>query len=419
MQITANISVMVLATVFVLIAIRQVGRVRLQIWQIMLLGAIAVLLAGEISPIEAFWSINLDVMIFLLSMFIIGEAMQESGYLFRLSNKIFRWAKNPDQLLILIIFGMGFLSAVLMNDTLAIIGTPLMLYFARMHQISSKLLLLALAFAVTTGSVISPIGNPQNLLIAINGDFSNPFQDFFRYLFLPTLINLILAYVILRLVYHDQFKERSVSQDQPPLADEELAMISRISFLLLLVLIILKILVVPLGEADMFNLTYIALLSALPIMIFSHRRFELIRKIDWPTLIFFAAMFVLMESIWRSGTFQQLIAGSNADMTSVPVILALSVLVSQLISNVPFVALYQPLMPGSSINNLMALAAGSTIAGNLFILGAASNVIIIQNAEKAGESLTFLEFARVGIPLTALNIVIYWMFLSKIPFSVI
>ncbi len=67
----------------------------------------------------------------------------------------------------------------------------------------------------------------------------------------------------------------------------------------------------------------------------------------------------------------------------------------------------------------MALAAGSTIAGNLFILGAASNVIIIQNAEKAGETLKFLEFARVGIPLTALNILIYWMFLSRIPFSVV
>jgi Na+/H+ antiporter NhaD/arsenite permease-like protein len=264
MQIIANISLMVLAAVFILIAIRQVGRVRLQIWQIMLLGATAVLLAGEISPIEAFRSINLDVMIFLLSMFIIGEAMHESGYIFSLSNKIFRWAKNPDQFLILILFSMGFLSAILMNDTLAIIGTPLMLYFARMHQISSKLLLLALAFAVTTGSVISPIGNPQNLLIAINGDFSNPFQDFFQYLFLPTLVNLILAFVILRFVYHDQFKERVLSQDKQPMADEELAKISRISFLLLIILIIAEILAVLLGVPNMLNLTYIALLSLCP-----------------------------------------------------------------------------------------------------------------------------------------------------------
>jgi Na+/H+ antiporter NhaD/arsenite permease-like protein len=59
----------------------------------------------------------------------------------------------------------------------------------------------------------------------------------------------------------------------------------------------------------------------------------------------------------------------------------------------------------------MALAAGSTIAGNLFILGAASNVIIIQNAEKSGETITFLEFARVGVPLTLVNVLVYWIFI--------
>ncbi len=65
---------------------------------------------------------------------------------------------------------------------------------------------------------------------------------------------------------------------------------------------------------------------------------------------------------------------------------------------------------------MMALAAGSTIAGNLTILGAASTVIIIQNAEKQGETLTFFEFARVGIPLTVLQIVTYWVWLTLIPF---
>jgi Na+/H+ antiporter NhaD/arsenite permease-like protein len=64
----------------------------------------------------------------------------------------------------------------------------------------------------------------------------------------------------------------------------------------------------------------------------------------------------------------------------------------------------------------MALAAGSTLAGNLTILGAASNVIIIQNAEKQGETLTFLEFARLGIPLTLLQLGVYWVWLEFIPF---
>ncbi len=113
-------------------------------------------------------------MVFLFGMFVIGEALSQSGYLAHLSYKLFRRAKNVDQLVLLILFVVGFFSAILMNDTLAIIATPLMVMFAKKHDISNKLLLLTLAIAITTGSVMSPIGNPQNLLIALNGDIVNP-----------------------------------------------------------------------------------------------------------------------------------------------------------------------------------------------------------------------------------------------------
>ena len=102
-------------------------------------------------------------------------------------------------------------------------------------------------------------------------------------------------------------------------------------------------------------------------------------------------------------------------LTSLPVIMGISVVLSQFISNVPLVALYLPMLMKIGVTNsgLMALAAGSTIAGNLTILGAASNVIIIQNAEqKSGETLTFWEFVRIGVPLTAINVFVYWLFLK-------
>lgn len=406
-----NISLVALAAVLLLIAVRQAGKKSLAIWQIMLLGAVAVLVTGQISPQEAAAAINLDVMIFLAAMFVIGESMQESGYLLYLFNRIFKRARNPDQLVLLILFAMGFLAALLMNDTLAIIGTPLMLYFARTLKISPKLLLLTLAFAVTIGSAMSPIGNPQNLLIAVNSGLSNPFLIFLRYLMLPTFVNLALAYLLLRLFYKGQFQKRTIEIGYEEISDRALARLSRISFILLFVLILAKMAAVVLGVGDMFRLTYIALLSALPIILFSERRWEVTRNIDWCTLIFFAAMFVLMDAVWRSGVFQNLLDGSNADLASVPTVLAFSVIMSQLVSNVPLVALYQPLLVHPTTEALMALAAGSTIAGNLFILGAASNVIIIQNAEKSGETITFLEFARVGVPLTFLNVLVYWAFL--------
>lgn len=409
----------ILLAVFVLIAVRQVGSLKLDIWQIMLSGAVAALLLGQISPSNALNAINWDVMLFLFGMFVVGEAMRESGYLSHVSYRIFRGVKNADQLVLMVLFGIGILSAFLMNDTLAIIGTPLVLHLAKKHKISPKLLLLALAFAITTGSVMSPIGNPQNLLIAIGGNVGNPFLTFLRHLAIPTLINLALAYALLKLFYRGEFhaERKPLVHSEGEISDSRLAGLSRISLCMIAVLILLKIFLVISGSGIEFGLTYIALAAAAPILIFSKKkRFKVLRQIDWRTLIFFAAMFVLMESVWETGFFQSIIAhdGAASTTTSIGAIMVTGVLVSQLISNVPFIALYLPLLihlGASSTAQLMALAAGSTIAGNLLILGAASNVIIIQNAEKMGETLTFWEFARVGVPLTVLNVIVYRLFL--------
>lgn len=411
-----SIPVIILFAVFILIAVRNVGKIRLKIWQIMLFGAAAVLVTGQISPGDALSAINVDVMLFLFGMFIVGEALYESGFLFHLAHRFFKRARNVDQLVLLILITFGVFSAFLMNDTLAIIGTPLVIYFARKFEISPKLLLLSLAFAVTTGSVMSPIGNPQNLLIAINGNIENPFVTFFAHLLIPTVINLLVAYVFLKLFYRNQFRGATLNHTDEGIKDPKLASACKVSLLLIISLIVVKIAIVFLGLDFDLRLTYIALIAALPIVIISRERVKVVKNIDWFTLVFFAAMFVLMESVWQTGFFQSIMARSDVDVSSVPIVLAISVSLSQLISNVPFVALYLPLMSqaGATTASMMALAAGSTIAGNLLILGAASNVIIIQNAEKKGETLTFLEFAKVGIPFTIVNFLVYWVFLILI-----
>jgi Na+/H+ antiporter NhaD/arsenite permease-like protein len=409
------VPIVVLLVVFVLIAVRQIGKFRLQIWQAMVIGALAVLATGQISPARALRAINVDVILFLFGMFVVGQALEESGYLSHLSSRLFGRAKTADSLLLATLFGGGLLSAFLMNDTLAVIGTPMMLQIARKTGIRPKLLLLSLAFSVTIGSVMSPIGNPQNLLIALNGNIPSPFVTFLSYLAVPTLINLFLAYAILKLFYRNDLKTEPLNLSADAITDPRLAQLSKVSLAIIVVLVLAKITTSALGVGVDFRLTYIALAAALPIVVFSPRRLAIVRGVDWSTLIFFAAMFVLMQSVFDSTYFQGIIGGLHLNLESVGVIMAVSIVLSQLISNVPLVALYLPVLSelGAATKGMMALAAGSTIAGNLSILGAASNVIIIQNAEKkAGETLTFWEFVRIGIPLTAVNAVVYWAFLA-------
>lgn len=407
-------AVTILFIVFALIAVRQIGKIRLQIWSIMLLGAIASIVTKNITVVDAVKSVNIDIVMFLFGMFVVGQALEESGYLSYLSYKVFRKAKSADALLIFILFGMGIASAVLTNDTLAIIGTPVILILAKKHRISAKPLLLALAFAITIGSVMSPIGNPQNLLIALNGNISNPFFTFLKYLFVPTIINLLLAYFVLKIFYKEEFNNNNLNHHQEPIKDLELALLSKISVLLILVLIIIKIVIVLVGLHFDFKLTYIALASSLIILLFSRKRLDILKNVDWKTLVFFASMFILMESVWDSGFFQKVINGSEFSITTLTMIFIVSILLSQLISNVPLVALYMPLLvhAGASVKEMIALAAGSTIAGNLTILGAASNIIIIQNTEeKSDETITFFEFAKIGLPLTVINALVYLVYL--------
>ena len=409
------IPLIVLALVFLLIIIRKVGRVNFKVWQIMTLGALAALLTGSISIPDALKSIKLDVMLFLFGMFVVGQALEDSGYLGYVSYKFFRKAKNLDLLLLFVIFSAGISSALLMNDTLAIVGTPIMLLLARQHKLNPKVLILALAFSITIGSVMSPIGNPQNLLIATQ--MKNPFVQFFKYLILPTIISLFILFALLKLFFKEQFKNVRLNHEPEKIKNPKLALLAKISVGIVLLLIAAKIVLYFFGID--FNMVIIALAGAAPILIYRvfSRKFHIMRKLDWHTLIFFASMFILMASVWSTGFFQQVIQNLNINITSIPVILGVSTVMSQLISNVPLVALYLPLLQhlGVSIAGLIALAVGSTIAGNMTIMGAASNIIIFHKAERRENvSITFWDFFKIGLPLTIINLLTYLVFIRGI-----
>jgi Na+/H+ antiporter NhaD/arsenite permease-like protein len=409
-----NLSILVLFIVLVLIAFRAFSPVKLAIWQIMLGGALVVLFTGQIEPLTAVQAINRDVMFFLFGVFVIGQAMEESGHLGHLSYKIFSQVTTIDGLLLSILFVMGTLSALLMNDTLAIIGTPIALHLASQHRLPPKALLLCLAFAVTIGSVASPIGNPQNLIISLQGDIPNPFIVFLKFLGISTFINLIVAFILIKFFFRKQFHSSPLTHSIQPIKDKNLANLCKASLVALALLILVKIISVSFNAFENFKLTHIALLSAIPILALSPKRLQVVRQIDWHTLVFFASMFILMKSVWNSNLFIDLLNNSSADLNSIPAILGISVSLSQLISNVPMVALYLPILSegGVMTDQLVALAAGSTLAGNLFIIGAASNVIIIQKAEKiSGETLGFFEFAKIGLPLTIINVGVCWVFI--------
>lgn len=406
-----------------------VGRIRFKvpIWAAMLIGATLMLAFQIIGPESAIKSINLDVIMFLFGMFSIVSALEKSGMLKWLSIKMLSKAKTPNSLLLMFVVGMGLLSAFLVNDAIALIGIPLVIYISRHLSIKPNVFLIALAFGVTVGSVMTPIGNPQNLLIALQSGISLPLVNFIKFLALPTGINLFVTFFILRIYFKKDLVQayttlNSITLENYTIEDSRLAKLS----VIILVVTIAGFFVSEILQFMQFidvPISLVAMAGAISLYSLSGRRQDIAKGVDYKVLIFFAAMFVVTTALWSSGAVSLFmkhlpIPDPGNVFQSNALISVYSVAFGQILSNVPFVALYNHIMigigfTGTHVAQWMMLASASTIAGNLTILGAASTIIIIQATESKGvRAFTFLEFLKIGSVVTVSNLAVYYLFLT-------
>jgi Na+/H+ antiporter NhaD/arsenite permease-like protein len=423
------IAIGVFAVVYTLIIGRR--RFGVPIWAAMIIGA-ALMIGLQIIGVEAaFMSVNLNVIAFLFGMFSIVSALDRAGVLRRVAIKMLAVARTPDRLLMAFVVGMGVLAAFLVNDTIALLGIPLVIYIARHAGIRPVVLLIALAFGITVGSVMTPIGNPQNLLIAIQSGIAMPFITFLAQLAAPTIANLFLTYAILKVYYrreirHDyQLSAIELMEKADGMYNPRLARISIAVLLATIAGFIVSEVLQFLGIAE-FSLSAVAMLGAAAIYALSSQRREIMKSVDYSVLVFFGGMFVVTSALWSSGAVSLLFMNyiptpdPSDPVQSSAVISAASIGISQVLSNVPFVALYNFVMAdsgftGQHVDQWMMLAAASTIAGNLTILGAASNIIIIEAAEsRAVHAFSFMEFFKVGSMVTAANLTVYFVFIVLI-----
>jgi Na+/H+ antiporter NhaD/arsenite permease-like protein len=279
---------------------------------------------------------------------------------------------------------------------------------------------------------MTPIGNPQNLLIAVQSGISLPFTTFLIHLGAPTIVNLFVTYFILRAYYRNELRQSSYQLSAIELMEKVDGVfnprLAKLSIAILIATITGFIISEVLHFLNIinFSLSAIAMIGATLLYAFSNQRKEIVKSVDYSVLIFFGAMFVVTSALWSSGAVSIMFMNyipkpdPNDLVQNTAVISSASIGISQLLSNVPFVALYNFVMAesgftGQHVDSWMMLAAASTIAGNLTILGAASNIIIIEAAESRGvNAFSFLEFSKIGSIVTAANIAVYYLFIVLI-----
>jgi Na+/H+ antiporter NhaD/arsenite permease-like protein len=180
----------------------------------------------------------------------------------------------------------------------------------------------------------------------------------------------------------------------------------RFSVPIFLLVIILFFLSRPLG----LPIPLIALIGASLILLLGRiKPSKVIRQVDWVLLLFFASLFIVVRAVEKVGLMDQLLTNVtlSESVAGLGAIHFVSLLMSQVVSNVPFTVVMLPLMKTANSDILwIALASASTIAGNATIIGAMANLIVIEIAESKGVKIRFMEFFRIGIVVTLISMLL-------------
>ncbi|MCS7098452.1 MAG: SLC13 family permease [Candidatus Methanomethyliaceae archaeon] len=395
-------------------------KTKIPVWSIMAFSSAITVLSGLVSVDEVRILIDLDVILFLIGMFSIVSLAEQSGLLAAMAYFFASRFKSRHAIIHASALIFGIMAAFATNDAVALMGPPIAYVFARAANINLKVMFLLLAFSLTIGSVMTPIGNPQNILIAVKSGMNAPFIFFMVKLLIPTLLNLLATSLLIIKIF--KVKNERINFSLVPheaIKDKRDAMLSGMGLSLTIIALVINDIFELLGMPFIAQRGTIPFIIAAGMYVLTSEPRKSLSKVDWGTIVFFITMFITMEGVWRSGVLQPLLGAIHSSKSSMDLlsIFTISIVFSQVLSNVPLVNFYIDYMKsigynGQDVAAWLALACSSTIAGNLTLLGAASNIIILEVLEcRYSSTITFMEFLRIGFIVTLLNICIYIPFL--------
>jgi Na+/H+ antiporter NhaD/arsenite permease-like protein len=369
-----------------------------------LLGAIALMASGRIRTSDLWSAVDLPTMTLLLGLMIVSAQFRLSGFYAHLVRRLAAVEASPQLLLGLVVGITGVLSAVLANDIVCLAVTPILAESCVRRRLDPKPFLLALACAANVGSAATLIGNPQNMLIGQVLGLS--FGRYMADAAIPSILGLALVWLTICLLTAGRWeKELVLGEVAAPPLDRFQTLKGSIVLGGLVVLFLV-------GTWP----REIVALAAGGLLLCSHRvkSREMLGLVDWQLLVLFFGLFVVNHATSASGNLGLIESGLAAHGIQVSQpgwLFGLSVILSNLVSNVPAVMLLLPSATHPSGGPILALA--STLAGNLLVVGSIANIIVIDQAARVGIKITWREHARVGVPVTLLTLAVAaaWLWL--------
>jgi Na+/H+ antiporter NhaD/arsenite permease-like protein len=393
------VATVIFAITYILISGRQLKILPLNRPAAALLGAALMVATGVVTPERAYRAVNYDTIVLLLAMMLVSAYLYLAHFFEWAADVVLRFSATPQRLLLYLTLISGVLSALLVNDTICLMLTPLVIAVIRRGKLPLLPYLIALASSANIGSVATLVGNPQNMII---GHFSHiPFSEFSRTLLPAAIVGLAINFIILRFGFQGALRSAVIEREAHivPKLDRGLFAIVCIVFVSIFACFVAGL-----------NLAWTALSGAVLVMVLARRdTHEVLKLVDWHLLVFFAALFVVVDglsdtglpdAIYRHlqpvfGSFEKIFEPATENHVRFQVCV---------VTLVPFV-----LVAGNWIGRFAepvlmwkVLALATTFAGNLTIVGSVANMIVVESAREYIE-ISFWDYARFGIPITILT----------------
>jgi Na+/H+ antiporter NhaD/arsenite permease-like protein len=362
-----------------------------------LLGALALIASERVTPEAAWRAVDVPTLALLFGLMVVSAQFRLGGFYAWVTRRAAGARVSPALLLGLVVAVAGGLSAVLANDIVCLAVAPLLIEGCARRGLDPVPFLLALACAANVGSAATLIGNPQNMLIGQTLHLS--FVGYLGDAVVPAVLGLAVVWGVVAASTRGSWcKTTSV----PQVDEAELNRWQTGKGIVVLGLLLLGFVFAPIPRE-------VLALAAAAVLLTSRRMAsrDILGTVDWHLLVLFVGLFVVNFALADSGTLAaatHALERGGVDLTRPGVLFPLTVVLSNLVSNVPAVMLLLPQATRPAAGPLLALA--STLAGNLIIVGSVANIIVVDQAARLGVHIGWRQHARVGVPVTLATLAI-------------
>jgi Na+/H+ antiporter NhaD/arsenite permease-like protein len=366
-----------------------------------LAGALLMVVTGSLSEAGALAAIDFHTLVLLLGMMIIVANLRVSGAFALVARWLLERAHKGYALLAMTVLASGVLAAFFINDVVCLSLAGPLIEVARILEIDAAPLLIALATGSNIGSVATITGNPQNMIVA---GFAHIGYSAFAIRLAPVaLASLLVDYAVIAWLYRGRLSRIRRRDDlhlpaPPPERRYHLIKSSTVAGIVLV----------------LFAMGYPTQLVALgggAALLFTRRTQprSIYEQIDWTLLVMFAGLFIVVRGAETTHLLEDLVQAAGPErLKNVAVLSVAAAALSNLVSNVPAVLLFKPIYPQISqgMSTGLVLASASTLAGNLTLLGSIANLIVIEQARREGIEISFIDYLKVGLPVTLVTLAI-------------